>query len=148
MTAKVFLSLFNKVLIGIAMCLTTSNTYAIEKSSNGNPLSANDEDVTVLTRYEVKKGCKKKFRKVLRMYVQLAVTDKNNIMAEGYYEQENSSIFWVIERWDNKRGLEKMRVEFKLAKLLADKKLVQPAKVIYVKDLEPISKEEWRRAPR
>lgn len=150
MTAKVFLSLFNKALVCITMCLLLSNTYAMEKLSNGKCLADNEEDVTVLTRYEVKKGYKKKFRKVLRKYVRHAIANKSNIMAEAYYEQENPSILWVIERWDSKSGLEKMRngVKFKLIKLLSEKKLIQPAKTIYVKDLEPISKKEWRREPK
>ncbi|NII27585.1 antibiotic biosynthesis monooxygenase [Pseudoflavitalea sp. X16] len=121
----------------------------MEKLSNAKHLAYNGEEVTVLTRYEVKKGYKKKFRKLLRKYVRQAIADKRNIMAEAYYEQENPSILWVIERWDSKSGLETRRngAKFKLIKLLAEKKLVQPAKTIYVKDLEPISKKEWRREP-
>lgn len=149
MTAKVFLSLSNKALVLITMCLLVSNTYAMEKLSNAKHLAYNGEEVTVLTRYEVKKGYKKKFRKLLRKYVRQAIADKSNIMAEAYYEQENPSILWVIERWDSKSGLETRRngAKFKLIKLLAEKKLVQPAKTIYVKDLEPISKTAWRREP-
>ena|GEM_PF-43219 len=105
--------------------------------------------VTVLTQYEVKKSYTKKFRKLLHKYVRQAIADKNNIMAEAYYEQENPSILWVVERWDSKNGLENRRngTKFKWTKLLAEKKLVQPAKTIYVNDMYPISKNEWRKAP-
>jgi len=149
MTAKVFLSLFNKALVLITMCSLLSNTYAMEKSHKGKQLTHNEGEVTVLTQYEVKKGHKKKFRKLLRKYVRQANADKSNIMAEAYYEQENASLLWVIERWDSKSALEKGRngTKFKLIKALAEKKLVQPARTIYVKDLEPLSKEAWRRAP-
>jgi hypothetical protein len=85
MTAKVFLSLSNKAIVCIAMYLLVSNTYAMKKFPHGKQLAPNDEEVTVLTRYEVKKGYKKKFRKVLRKYVRHAIANKSNIMAEGYY---------------------------------------------------------------
>lgn len=150
MTAKIFSSLFNKPLVFIAMCFLLSNTYAMEKLSNDKYLADNEEEVTVLTRYEVKKGYKKKFRKVLSKYVIHAIANKSNVMAEAYYEQENPSVLWVIERWNSKSGLENMRnsVKLKLTKLLSDKKVVQPAKTIYAKDLEPISKKEWRKEPK
>jgi quinol monooxygenase YgiN len=107
------------------------------------------EPVAVLTRYEVKKGHTKKFHKVIREYVKHALASKNNIMAEAYYEQENPSILWTIERWSSQGGLEKMRngVNFKLIKILSAKKLAQAARTIYVKDLEPLSKNDWRREP-
>ncbi len=107
------------------------------------------EAVAVLTRYEVKQGHQKKFLKVLRKYVNRASTKTNNIMAEGYYEQENPSVLWTIERWSSKDGRDKMRkdTKFKQVKLLSEKKLVQPAKTISIRDLEPISKNEWRRTP-
>ncbi len=148
MTAKVFLSLFNKALLWITLCGLLSNTYAMEKLPNTKHPAHNEGEVTVLTQYEVKKGYKKKFRKLLRKYVRQAIADKSNIMAEAYYEQEHPSILWVIERWDSQSGLEKRRngAKFKLIKALAEKKLIQPAKTIYVKDLEPISKTAWRKA--
>lgn len=61
MTAKVFLSLSNKALVLITMCLLLGNTYAMERSSNGKHLAQKDEEVTVLTRYEVKKAIKRSF---------------------------------------------------------------------------------------
>lgn len=123
-----------------------SATYAREQKAN---TLAYEAEVAVLTQYEVKKGYEKKFRKMLRKYVRHAIANKSNIMAEAYYEQENPSILWVMERWNSKSGLEHMRKgeKFKLIKLLSEKKLVQPAKTIYVKDLEPLSKQEWKREP-
>lgn len=157
MAAKMFLSLFNKVPAFITMCLLFSSPYTMaEKVDNmeeKNLLVATGhgqtEEVAVLTRYEVKKGYRKKFSKALRKYVKYAIAHKSNVMAEAYYEQENPSVLWLIERWDSKGELENMRrsVKFNPIKLLSEKKLIQPAKTICTKDLEPISKNEWQRRP-
>ncbi|MGF6925284.1 quinol monooxygenase YgiN [Chitinophaga sp. W2I13] len=156
MATKMFLSLFNKVSVFIIMCLLVSSPFAMaEKRDNmeKNPLVAaghsQTEEVAALTRYEVKKRYKKKFSKALRKYVKYAIAHKSNIMAEAYYEQENLSVLWLIERWDSKNGLENVRggVKYNPIKLLSEKRLIQPAKTIYIKDLEPISKNEWQRRP-
>lgn len=70
-------------------------------------------------------------------------------MAEAYYEEGSPSVMWLIERWTSKQELEQIRssVTFKQISTLSETELVQPAKTIYVKDLEPLSKEEWRREP-
>lgn len=117
-----------------------------QKNNNASPTG---EEVAVLTQYEVKEGHVKKFRKLLRKYVSRANAQKGNIMAEGYYEQEKPFILWVMERWSNKTELDKnqARKKFKMVKRLSNKKLAQPARSIYIKDLEPLSKEEWRREP-
>ncbi|WP_343303266.1 antibiotic biosynthesis monooxygenase [Chitinophaga niabensis] len=99
------------------------------------------QEVAVLTRYEVKKGYEKKVCKVLGKYVRYAIGLESNIMAEAYYEQENPSILWLIERWSSKGALEN---GWKLNQI----RLIQPAEKIYIKDLEPISKNEWRKAPK
>ncbi|HTI89949.1 MAG TPA: antibiotic biosynthesis monooxygenase [Puia sp.] len=134
----------------MAMCLLLSNIYATEKLSNGKYPGGNEEEVAVLTRYEVKKGYEKKFRDVICKYVRHAIANKSNVMAEAYYEQEDPSVLWVIERWSGKSGQENIRngVKFKQIKLLSEKKLETPAKTIYVRDLEPIAKKEWRREPK
>lgn len=117
-----------KAFVFVIMCLLLSSTH----------LAA--QEVAVLTRYEVKKGYEKKARKVLGKYVRYAIAVESNIMAEAYYEQENPSILWLIERWSSKSALENKR---KLNQIW----LMQPAETIYIKDLEPISKDEWRRLP-
>lgn len=149
MTAKAFFPLFNKAPVFITMCFLLSGICATAKKVDNmekeNIISSTDEEeVAVLTRYEVKKGQEKKSRKMLRKYVRYAIANKSNVMAEAYYEQENPSILWLIERWNSKSGMEEMRSS---VKLLSEKKLMQPAKTIYVKDLEPISKDEWQKVP-
>jgi len=108
------------------------------------------EQVAVLTRYEIKKDAGDVFRQVIGGYVNRAVNDKNNIMAEAYYEEENPSILWTIERWDNETAFRKIREsnEFKEVKILSAKELLQPVKIFYVNDLEPLSKDKWRRIPK
>lgn len=107
------------------------------------------ETISVLTRYEVKEGYQKDFGTALRKYVKAANAKKTNIMAEGYYEQEHPSILWLIERWSTKDALDEMMegTEFHQLTLLSETNLTQPAKSIYVKDLEPLSGKEWRRRP-
>ncbi|HJT74944.1 MAG TPA: antibiotic biosynthesis monooxygenase [Chitinophaga sp.] len=107
------------------------------------------QDVVVLTRFELKKDHGKEFPELLGKYVKEAISNKNNIMAEAYYEDESPSVMWLIERWTGKRWLEEFRsgVIFKQVRTLSEKEVLQPARTIYVKDLEPLSKAEWRREP-
>lgn len=108
-----------------------------------------NEEVAKLTRYEVNEAYQKKLRKVLGKYVRHVNAKKNNIMAEAYYEEGNPSVLWVIERWSSKERMNKIgkTLSSRTMKWFAKSKLIQPAKTIYVKDLEPISKKEWRRTP-
>lgn len=154
MKAKTYLSFFNRsralVIIGFLLNSTTIMAQNRKAASEVAPEQlSHTETVAVLTRYQVKKGHSKMFRKAIRKYVRRAVARKNNIMAEAYYEQENPSIFWIIERWSSQSGLEKIRqgTRSKVLEVLAEKKLEQPVKTIRIKDLEPLSKSEWRRQP-
>jgi quinol monooxygenase YgiN len=126
-----------------AMCILLFSTHMKAQKTN------NMEEVAVMTQFDVKKDQEKKFHKSLRRYVNRAAHNKNNIMAEAYHEEENTSVMWIIERWNSQRDLDKMRTgaKFKRVNTLSKKMLVQPSKMIYVKDLEPLSKEEWRREP-
>jgi quinol monooxygenase YgiN len=108
-----------------------------------------DKDVVVkLTRYEVKQAYQEQFRKALSDYVLHSLTVESNIMTEAYYEQETPSVHWLIERWTNRTELEKSDtgVQFKTIEALAKEALVQPSKLFYAKDLEPLSKPQWRKA--
>lgn len=106
-----------------------------------------DESVSLITRYEVKQYHRRPFRRQLRKYVKKALRKYDNIMAEGYYEQQNPFVMWVIERWDSKAALEKnrRRAKYKFIELISQYKLTQPKTEYYVKDLEPLSKQDWRR---
>ncbi|MCF6406387.1 antibiotic biosynthesis monooxygenase [Chitinophaga filiformis] len=126
-----------------AMCVMLSSIYVKAQKTDGM------EDVVVLTQFDVKKDHGKKFRELIRKYVKHAVRNKDNIMAEAYYEKESPSIMWIIERWNSKLVFEKMRngIRYKQIRISSEKKLAQPAKTIYAKDLEPLSKQAWRREP-
>lgn len=142
MTTKTF---FTRLPALITTSLLLSNTGAMPQ----NAAKPSTEEVAVLTRYEVKPGHQETFQKALSKYVTHANAQKSNIMAEGYYEQENPSILWVIERWSSKAQLDKNREQanYKTIKQLSEKQLAQPVKTIYVKDLEPLTKSEWERTP-
>jgi quinol monooxygenase YgiN len=93
-----------------------------------------------LTRYELKPEYQEQFRKVLSDYVKHALAEESNIMAEAYYEQEHPAVLWLIERWASKKEMGKLN------KAIVDESaLAKPAKVFQVKDLEPLTKQQWRR---
>jgi len=105
------------------------------------------EIVAKLTRFEVKPEYLNEFKKAISNYVHSSLSNKNNIMSEAYFDEKNNSILWLFERWDSKVELEKIsnNSEGRAIASLSQKALRQPIKNIYVKDLEPISKNEWRR---
>lgn len=127
----------------LVMCMLLGSIYVKAQKTDRM------EEVVVLTRFEVKKDHGKAFHTLLGEYVKQAVVNEDNIMAEAYYEEKNAAVMWLIERWTSKPALEKIRSSeiFKQVSTLSEKELVQPVKTIYVKDLEPLSKEEWRREP-
>jgi|GEM_PF-94313 len=100
-----------------------------------------------LTRFEVKKEYQDQLQNALSDYVKNSLSKEGNIMSEAYYEKEKPSVLWLIERWNDKNEWEKFNnnSEAKKIQSLAKKALVEPVKIINVKDLEPISKEQWRR---
>jgi quinol monooxygenase YgiN len=101
-----------------------------------------------IIQYKVKPGYQEKFRKVLGDYVLRSITTESNVMAEAYYEQENTNTLWLIERWTDQTELNKFLrgIEFKAIETLAKESLINPPKVFNVEDLEPLSKQQWRKA--
>lgn len=108
------------------------------------------ETVGKLTRFEVKAEYLDEFKEALSSYVTASISNDGNIMSEAYFEKENPSILWLIERWKNVKESEKFNSTSEMKKIisLSKKALTNPVKIIKVKDLEPLSKEEWRRASR
>lgn len=149
MKAKVFLSVISRFGVLPVIGLLLSGICANAQVAGAKAPLQQTEEVAVLTKYEVKPEGRKKLQKMLRKYVRRAGANENNVMAEAYYEQENSSVLWVIERWNSKQELDNIKSSARVKKLTAllEKKLVQPAKIIYIKDLEPLSKSTWRRLP-
>ncbi|MBF4493171.1 antibiotic biosynthesis monooxygenase [Flavobacterium sp. MR2016-29] len=117
---------------------------AIAQNSN----KREEEMVAKITRYEVKKGYQQEFQKTLGDYVLQSLSNDDNIMSEAYFEQDDKSVIWLFERWTNQSKLDKFKNNSISKALITLEKaaLVKPEKIIYVKDLEPISKQQWRRA--
>ena len=87
------------------------------------------------------------FKKAITDYLLSSINNESNILSEAYYEQDKPHILWIIERWSNKKMLDKMSnsKEFKAINSLSKNGLIRPAETFYVKDLEPLSKQQWRR---
>jgi quinol monooxygenase YgiN len=109
-------------------------------------LQAQDNAVVRLTRYEVKAEQQAAFRTSATAYIRHTQHASGNILSEGYYEQDTPTVLWLIERWSNKQDLDNAAksAPFKDLETLSQKALAKPAKVIYAKDLEPLSKQQWR----
>jgi putative intracellular protease/amidase/quinol monooxygenase YgiN len=103
--------------------------------------------VARLTCYEIKPEYQDQFRKAIADYVSYAISVESNIMTEAYYEKENASILWIIERWVNYDEWmnAKSNAQSKALVRLAEMAMAKPLKSISIKDLEPISKQQWRR---
>jgi len=105
------------------------------------------ETIAKLTMYEVPENASEQFRKALKDYVTASLSSKENIMAEAFYEQDKPNILWLIERWNGKKNLEDFgkKTQAKALQSLTEKSLKTSPKIYYVKDLEPLTKEQWRK---
>lgn len=112
----------------------------------GSPARAQNSGA-ILTRYAVKQQYREQLRKKLSDYVLHSIATKGNVMAEAYYEQQDTTVLWLIERWVSKNELKKFTngVQGTALKHLSETMLAEPVKTIYVNDLEPISKQQWRK---
>lgn len=106
------------------------------------------EAISKMTMYEVKPEQVTLFRETLKVYVKHSITSKDNIMTEAFYEQNKPNTLWLIERWNDKTQLERFSEtsESKSLEVLSKKALIKPSKIYYVKDLEPLTKEQWRKS--
>ncbi|SHG30555.1 putative quinol monooxygenase [Flavobacterium defluvii] len=137
----------SKKLSGIITAMFLFQISISEAQNSNKSIEKNKGMKAVITRYEVKKENQEKFQKAISDYVNASLLEENNIMSEAYFEQENQSVIWLFERWTNENMFDTFRnsEKAKSVKTLIKTTLVKPEKVIYVKDLEPISKQEWRR---
>ena len=103
-----------------------------------------------LTRYSVKPASQDAFRKALTDYVTHARNEDGNVQAEVFSEQDKISVFWLIERWNDRYQLQRFDSSVQAKSIEAPKPEALDAKVetYHVKDLEPLSKSQWRRTPR
>lgn len=110
--------------------------------------SGNDP-VVRLVQYKVNPAYLPKVRKALGEYVYTSLKAAGNIMAEAYYEESDSTILWIIERWNDHSTLNK-NGEGSAAKAIVEltkHALVSPAETIFMSDLEPLAKEAYHNAP-
>lgn len=107
-----------------------------------------DSIVARLIRYEVQPEFQAAFRQAVSDYVFHSLKLETNVLSEAYYEQADSTVLWIIERWSSKDGLDEAgkSAGFKAIESLSHSSLKQPAKTIYVQDLEPLPKSQWRSA--
>lgn len=112
--------------------------------------SINNDFAARLTRYDVKPDHQAAFRKVVSDYVGRSLLQEGNVLSEAYYEQDDPSVLWIIERWNSKVELEKAGKSFESQAIESLEKtaLSKSAKRIDVKDLEPISRQQWRNVVR
>jgi quinol monooxygenase YgiN len=110
--------------------------------------TAQNEIGARITRYEIKIEFQEKFKNTVAAYVQKSILSDKNIMSEAYFEQEDQAVIWLFERWINQNELEKFVNNSKEINDLAKTAFLVPQKVIEVKDLEPLTKEEWRKTSR
>jgi len=113
----------------------------------GESIQSNHDDFAArLTRFEVKPDHQVAFRKTVSDYVARSLEQESNVLSEAYYEQEEPSVLWIIERWNSKAALEKAgrSSSFQAMESLAKTALSKQPKKIDVKDLEPISRQQWR----
>lgn len=111
---------------------------------------AGSETIGRLTRYQVKPEARETLRHALSNYVAQALTEKHNLQAEAYQERDDASVLWLIERWQSRNELEHFQhaASFRAIAALKGTVLEQEPVTHYVKDLEPLAKQQWRRAPR
>lgn len=152
MKAKTNFSISQMVLVIFTTLFVLCSTFATAQNASKGKVTSeelkNKEMAAKITRYEVKKEFQEKFQKAVSDYVLESLLKDSNIMSEAYFEQENQDVIWLFERWTNQKELNKFKNNPKSKSVIALAKsvLVKPERIIYVTDLEPISKKEWRRA--
>jgi len=142
---KSHLSIYKRLLGVFTIVFLLNSTIGTTQNSNKIDMK-NQEIEAKITRYEVKKDYQEKFQKAVSDYVRLSLLNENNIMSEAYFEQENQAVIWVFERWINKNEFNKfLNNSQSVLPLELKERLVKPIETIEIKDLEPISKEQWRK---
>ncbi|GAA3757631.1 putative quinol monooxygenase [Flavobacterium ginsengiterrae] len=139
------MKVINKQIQGIFIVLfLLHNAFAKAQ----NTPEKKEKMTAAIIRYEVKNEYQAEFQKAISNYVHQSLLNENNMMSEAYFEQDNQTVIWLFERWNNQKDLDKFRNNSNAVTTLLKKALVKPEEIIHVKDLEPISKQEWRKRSR
>lgn len=132
------------MLTALGLTLALVNTLSMNAQPTEKPTSLGR-----LTRYVVKPVESDSFQAALSAYVRQALTVESNIQAEAFYEQDDRSVLWLIERWKNRSELERFgdSPPAKRVESLKSAALKTNVEIHHIIDLEPLSKEQWRRPP-
>lgn len=85
-------NVFNRWKKAVLSLLTAGKNHAaIPPTGNGV--------IVVLTQYQVQTSFQAMFTAILSAYVFSSLKAAGNIMAEAYYEQGDTTVIWVMERW-------------------------------------------------
>lgn len=132
------------VLVAVAVDAENEASCAVQalRPDMDKPMAAR------LTRFEVKQGHEAEFRKALTEMVSTAIRSEENIMAEAYQEENKPAVLWLIDRWNSDKELEKFSksMQGRALDALVHTALTAPPKIYHLKDLEPLSKKQWRAA--
>lgn len=130
--------------------LLLSSADAAPPTGTSSEKLANSETIGRLTRYQVKPEARGTLRHALSNYVAQALTEKHNLQAEAYQERDDASVLWLIERWQSRNELERFQhtASFRAIAALKGTTLEPEPVTYYVTDLEPLTKQQWRQAPR
>ncbi|HEY9048432.1 MAG TPA: antibiotic biosynthesis monooxygenase [Ohtaekwangia sp.] len=145
---KIQSSVWTTIMISLVLTLCFVNAFDMYATSVAAQSNAQDVYV-VITRYEIHPHVKGQVGKALSTYVQQALADENNIMAEVFQEEEQTSVLWVLERWNSQVNYNEFsqRAQVRETMRLTKTAFGESVKVYYLKDLAPLSKTAWRRAP-
>lgn len=116
-----------------------------------NSSSSNvDSSVARITKYHIDLKDSEQLKTSLSNYVLNALNAQGNIMAEAYTEEIDLASLWLVERWidDKSYNANKQTDQAKELEKTVKELTVSSPEVIEVKDLEPLSKEAWRKAPK
>ncbi|MBS1665396.1 MAG: antibiotic biosynthesis monooxygenase [Bacteroidetes bacterium] len=102
-----------------------------------------------LTKYHIKPQYSTQFRSAISAYIFKSLKAEGNVMAEAYFEREDSSTLWIIERWTSRDHLSnnEKSSEAKAIAVLSKTALTTPPETIFIEDLEPLPNEAYRKAP-
>lgn len=144
---RIKMKISTKQILGIFIVLfLLHNAFAKAQ----NTPEKKEKMTAAIIRYEIKKEYQTEFQKAITDYVQESLLNENNIMSEAYFEKDNQTVIWLFERWNNPKDLDKFKNSPNAENVTAllKKALVKPKEIIHVKDLEPISKQQWRKRSR
>jgi quinol monooxygenase YgiN len=131
--------------------LASKTASARSSASSFTPVTHTKEGTTHtsgrLRMYVVSETKLAAFRKEVDSYVRKVLQNKDNIMAEGYYEQGNPNVIWIIERWSTDKAFETVKNSVPGSSLTRAANAVQSKQEFEVRDLEPLTKAAWRKEP-